>query len=262
MACVICSLRYFFLVLTSKFFQGAAHAGELAALFFVVIFAAATQVFTTLDLPFDLISWFTGHRRGWLVDDVNIASCIKRDYLTSTGWALTLLSKRNVAYASTCQTIGLQIVRSGLWSCAKHCFEVIIFYRKQRYISFWLDKEDLWLHRSFTSFHLSHWLLQGFSLAYTLFMPLNSAEFWLEKAIYIVIMKCQALLFYFHYLSWNFITQFSNKYLRSEPSDEGLLQVGALMRGSAVAFFVVSAWLLFFKKEVFWSIWTCSFEAL
>ncbi len=49
-------MRHQFVVILLSWFefkvynQGAAHAGELAALFFVVIFAAATQVCTALVL--------------------------------------------------------------------------------------------------------------------------------------------------------------------------------------------------------------------
>lgn len=111
---------------------GNAHAGELAVLFFVVIFTAATQ-----DIAVD-------------------------------GWALTLLSKRNVKYASTCETVGWQI---------------------------------------------------GVALSFTLFLPLNSAEF-------------------------------CNNYLRSDPAAEGLVGLGQAMRFWAVGFFLVSIWLLFFKTEV------------
>ncbi|KAJ2359445.1 hypothetical protein GGF43_000064 [Coemansia sp. RSA 2618] len=83
------------------------------------------------------------------------------------GWALTLLSKENLSYASTCQTVGI------------NC---------------------------------------GFFLSFTVFLALNSAEF-------------------------------SNKYLFSEPRDEGFLQLGPYMAFWALAYVLVTLYLVAFKTE-------------
>ncbi|KAJ1762142.1 hypothetical protein LPJ77_000373 [Coemansia sp. RSA 2523] len=83
------------------------------------------------------------------------------------GWALTLLSKENLSYASTCQTVGI------------NC---------------------------------------GFFLSFTVFLALNSVEF-------------------------------SNKYLFSVPRDEGFLQLGPYLAFWAVAYVLVTLYLIVFKTE-------------
>jgi len=83
------------------------------------------------------------------------------------GWALELLSKENISYASTAQTVGLNT---------------------------------------------------GQFLSFTVFLAFNSAEF-------------------------------SNKYLRSEPSEYGVLQLGPYLRFWAVCYFIVTLYLILIKKE-------------
>jgi len=83
------------------------------------------------------------------------------------GWALELLSKENLSYASTAQTVGLNT---------------------------------------------------GQFLSFTVFLAFNSAEF-------------------------------SNKYLRSTPSEYGVLQLGPYLRFWAVCYFLVTLYLILFKKE-------------
>lgn len=83
------------------------------------------------------------------------------------GWALTLLSEKNLSYASTAQTIGL------------NC---------------------------------------GYFLSFTVFLALNSPEF-------------------------------ANKYFRGTPSDEPLLTLAGYLRFWGIFCFIVTIWLLFFKKE-------------
>ncbi|KAL0080342.1 acetyl-coenzyme A transporter 1-domain-containing protein [Phycomyces blakesleeanus] len=92
--------------------------------------------------------------------------CATQD-IAVDGWALTLLSKESLSYASTAQTIGLNT---------------------------------------------------GYFLSFTVFLALNSAEF-------------------------------SNKYLRSEPLDTGLVPLGAYMKFWGIMYFVVTAWLAFVTKE-------------
>jgi len=83
------------------------------------------------------------------------------------GWALELLSKENLSYASTAQTVGLNT---------------------------------------------------GQFLSFTVFLAFNSAEF-------------------------------SNKYLRSTPSEYGVLQLGPYLRFWAVCYFLVTLYLILLKKE-------------
>ncbi|KAI8321144.1 hypothetical protein GQ54DRAFT_298169 [Martensiomyces pterosporus] len=83
------------------------------------------------------------------------------------GWALTLLSKENLSYASTCQTVGL------------NC---------------------------------------GFFLSFTVFLALNS-------------------------------TEFSNKYIYSTPHEAGFLQLGPYMAFWALAYVLVTLYLIFVKVE-------------
>ncbi|KAJ2646460.1 hypothetical protein IWW40_005412 [Coemansia sp. RSA 1250] len=83
------------------------------------------------------------------------------------GWALTLLSKENLSYASACQTVGI------------NC---------------------------------------GFFLSFTVFLALNSVEF-------------------------------SNKYIFSEPRDEGFLQLGPYMSFWALGYVLVTLYLVVFKAE-------------
>lgn len=83
------------------------------------------------------------------------------------GWALELLSKENLSYASTAQTVGLNT---------------------------------------------------GQFLSFTVFLAFNSAEF-------------------------------SNKYLRSEPSEYGVLQLGPYLRFWAICYFIVTLYLILIKKE-------------
>ncbi|CAG8749857.1 2688_t:CDS:10 [Cetraspora pellucida] len=83
------------------------------------------------------------------------------------GWALTLLSKNSLSYASSAQTIGLNT---------------------------------------------------GYFLSFTVFLAFNSAEF-------------------------------SNKYFRSEPSVESILTLGSYLSFWSVAYFAVTLWLIFVKKE-------------
>lgn len=97
---------------------------------------------------------------------VTIFFCATQD-IAVDGWALTLLSKESLSYASTAQTIGLNT---------------------------------------------------GYFLSFTVFLAFNSPEF-------------------------------SNKYLRSEPQELGVLQLGAYMRFWAVMYFAVTAYLLLWKKE-------------
>ncbi|ORY95607.1 acetyl-coenzyme A transporter 1-domain-containing protein [Syncephalastrum racemosum] len=97
---------------------------------------------------------------------VTIFFCATQD-IAVDGWALTLLSKESLSYASTAQTIGLNT---------------------------------------------------GYFLSFTVFLAFNSPEF-------------------------------SNKYLRTEPQEFGVLQLGAYMRFWAVMYFAVTAYLLLWKKE-------------
>ncbi|CAG8539953.1 5879_t:CDS:10 [Paraglomus occultum] len=83
------------------------------------------------------------------------------------GWALTLLSKPNLSYASTAQTVGLNT---------------------------------------------------GYFLSFTVLLAFHSAEF-------------------------------SNKYFRSEPKDEGILQLGTYLVFWAFVYFAVTIWLIFGKAE-------------
>ncbi|ORX51411.1 MFS general substrate transporter [Piromyces finnis] len=83
------------------------------------------------------------------------------------GWALELLSKENLSYASTAQTVGLNT---------------------------------------------------GQFLSSTVFLAFNSAEF-------------------------------SNKYLRSKPSEYGVLQLGPYLKFWAVCYFLVTLYLIVIKKE-------------
>jgi hypothetical protein len=92
--------------------------------------------------------------------------CATQD-IAVDGWALTLLSKESLSYASTAQTIGL------------NC---------------------------------------GYFMSFTVFLSFNSSEF-------------------------------SNKYLRSVPQDEGVLGLGAYMRFWALMYMVVTAYLVFCKQE-------------
>ncbi|KAF9103606.1 hypothetical protein BGX27_010500 [Mortierella sp. AM989] len=105
--------------------------GTLTAVFFVLIFFSATQ-----DIAVD-------------------------------GWALTLLSKDNVSYASTAQTVGLN---------------------------------------------------SGYFLSFTVFLAFNSPEF-------------------------------SNKYFRSIPQEEGLVPLGGYLKFWSMLYFTISLWLVFLKKE-------------
>ncbi|CAJ0746228.1 13060_t:CDS:10 [Entrophospora sp. SA101] len=115
----------------------------LTALFFILIFFSATQ-----DVAVD-------------------------------GWALTLLSKNSLSYASTSQTIGLNT---------------------------------------------------GYFLSFTVFLAFNSADF-------------------------------SNKYFRSEPSEEGILALGSYLTFWSFVYFAVTLWLIFAKndemdiKTVYQTIW-------
>ncbi|KAJ1836119.1 hypothetical protein LPJ63_000559 [Coemansia sp. RSA 2711] len=83
------------------------------------------------------------------------------------GWALTLLSKENLSYASTCQTVGIN---------------------------------------------------SGFFLSFTVFLALNSVEF-------------------------------GNKYIFSEPRDQGWLQLGPYMTFWALIYVLVTLYLVVFKTE-------------
>ncbi|KAI9315539.1 acetyl-coenzyme A transporter 1-domain-containing protein [Dichotomocladium elegans] len=134
-------------------------------------------------IPIQLLTGFLFLLLGQNIDEVMAAEHIPIHYLTATflvtiffcatqdiavdGWALTLLSKDSLSYASTAQTIGLNT---------------------------------------------------GYFMSFTVFLALNSPEF-------------------------------SNKYIWSEPKDVGIVQLGAYMKFWAVMYFVVTAWLIFVKKE-------------
>lgn len=92
--------------------------------------------------------------------------CATQD-IAVDGWALTLLSKDNLSYASTAQTIGLNT---------------------------------------------------GYFLSFTIFLAFNSPEF-------------------------------SNKYFRTIPQEQGLLSLGSYLIFWAFAYFGVTIWLMIFKKE-------------
>ncbi|KAI8979135.1 membrane transporter [Mycotypha africana] len=97
---------------------------------------------------------------------MTIFFCATQD-IAVDGWALTLLSKDSLSYASTAQTIGL------------NC---------------------------------------GYFLSFTVFLSFNSSEF-------------------------------SNKYLRSVPQEYGVLGLGDYMKFWAWMYFLVTAYLVFFKEE-------------
>ncbi len=59
----------------------------------------------------------------------------------------------------------------------------------------------------------------GYFLSFTVFLAFNSADF-------------------------------SNKYFRKEPSDEGFLSLGSYLSLWSVVYFVVTVWLIFVKGEV------------
>jgi len=83
------------------------------------------------------------------------------------GWALTMLKPRNVGYASTCQTVGMNI---------------------------------------------------GYFTSFTVFLALNDPSF-------------------------------CNSYLRSEPKDAGVIELGAYLRAWGVVFGLVTALVAFVKRE-------------
>jgi hypothetical protein len=107
-----------------------------------------------------------------------------------------LLSKRNVRYASTCQTVGMTIVsRIELTRSFSHrlgIFSVI---------------------HHISSFELRRFLVCGARRG------------------------C-------------FVSLFSNQWLRSTPSNVGMLEIGPLMRFWAIIYVLVTIWLVFFKTEV------------
>ncbi|KAI9183551.1 hypothetical protein H9P43_004469 [Blastocladiella emersonii ATCC 22665] len=92
--------------------------------------------------------------------------CATQD-IAVDGWALTLLSRENMQFASTCQTIGINI---------------------------------------------------GYFLSFTIFLAFNSAEF-------------------------------CNKYIRSVPSDAGLLQLGPYLGFWSLFYIGLTLWVAFFKDE-------------
>ncbi|KAI9142650.1 MFS general substrate transporter [Paraphysoderma sedebokerense] len=126
-----------------------------------------------------LFYWLGNHIEGVMqAEEVDIYSltaifftviflCATQD-IAVDGWALTLLSKENVRFASTSQTVGINT---------------------------------------------------GYFLSFTVFLALNSPEF-------------------------------CNKYLRSVPSELGLLQLGPYLRFWALLYLGLTVWLMLFKKEV------------
>ncbi|ORZ36113.1 MFS general substrate transporter [Catenaria anguillulae PL171] len=92
--------------------------------------------------------------------------CATQD-IAVDGWALTLLSRENMQFASTCQTVGINI---------------------------------------------------GYFMSFTIFLAFNSAEF-------------------------------CNKYIRSVPSDLGLLQLGPYLGFWALFYIGLTLWVAFFKDE-------------
>ncbi|KAF9431181.1 hypothetical protein BGZ94_007632 [Podila epigama] len=122
--------------------------------------------------------WLGMHIDNWLAQDeiqigaltvvffVLIFFCATQD-IAVDGWALTLLSKENVSYASTAQTIGLN---------------------------------------------------SGYFLSFTVFLAFNSAEF-------------------------------SNKYFRTVPQDEGLVPLGGYLKLWSMLYFIITLWLVLMKNE-------------
>lgn len=86
-------------------------------------------------------------------------------------------------------------------------------------------------NKTFASTAQTIGLNTGYFLSFTVFLALNSSEFWYFKY------KFQYLLH-------------SNKFLRSVPSDDGLVPLGAYLQFWGLMFFCCSVWLILFKKEV------------